>query len=110
LSGARRWRTLQSMTSYRASAYRRVIQTLRDMGPAKLWPEEQACLREAADSLLFCMEPDADGAAQLALAAAAALTDELIDAERWTPERAQRLLDDVWACGPWGTLDVSIAA
>ena len=98
------------MTSYRASAYRRVIQTLRDMGPAKLWPVEQACLREAADSLLFCMEPDADGAAHLALAAVAVLTDELIDAERWTPERAQRLLDDVWACGPWGTLDVSIAA
>jgi len=98
------------MTSYRAVAYRRVIQTLRDMGPAKLWPAEQACVREAADALLFCTEPDADGAAQVALAAVAVLTDELIDAQRWTPERAQRLLDDIWACGPWGTLDLSIAA
>ena len=98
------------MTSYRAAAYRRVIQTLRDMGPAKLWPAEQACFREAADTLLFSTEPDASDAAHVALAAVAVLTDDLIDAERWTPERAQRLLDDVWACGPWGTLDASIAA
>jgi hypothetical protein len=99
-----------TMTSYRANAYRRVLQTLRDMGPAKLWPAEQTVLREAADTLLFCTEPGADGAAQLALARVAVLTDDLIDAERWTPERAQRLLDDVWACGPWGMLDLSIAA
>ena len=98
------------MTSYRAAAYRRVIQTLRDMGPAKLLPAEQACIREAADTLLFCTEPDADGAAEGALAAVAVLTDDLIDAERWTPERAQRLLDDIWACGPWGMLDLAIAA
>jgi hypothetical protein len=97
------------MTSYRASAYRRVIQTLRHMGPDKLWPAEETCLREAADTLLFCTEPDADGA-QVALAAVAALTDDLIDAERWTAERAQRLLDDIWACGPWDTVDLSIAA
>ena len=79
------------------------------LGRAALWPAEQTCLREAADTLLFCTEPDADGA-QVALAAVAALTDDLIDAERWTAERAQRLLDDIWACGPWGTLDLSIAA
>jgi hypothetical protein len=98
------------MTSYRAFAYRRVIQTLRDMGAAKLWPAEEACFRDAADTLLFCSEPDEDGAAQVALAAVAVLTDDLIDSERWTPRRAQRLLDDVWACGPWATLDLSIAA
>jgi hypothetical protein len=98
------------MTSCRAAAYRRVIQTLRDMGPAKLWPEEQASIRDAADTLLFCTEPDADDAAHLALAAVATLTGDLIDAERWTPERAQRLLDDVWGCGPWNMLDQAIAA
>jgi hypothetical protein len=98
------------MTSSRASAYRRVIQTLRDMGPSKLRPAEQACLREAADTLLFCTDPYGNRAAQVALAAVAVLTDDLIDAGRWTPKRAQRLLDDIWACGPWGTLDLSIAA
>jgi hypothetical protein len=96
------------MTSHRSSSYRRVMQTLRDMGPAKLWPAEQGCVREAADTLLFCTASDA--AAQVALAAVAVLTDGLIDAERWTPERAQRLLDDVWGCGPWATPALSIAA
>jgi hypothetical protein len=41
------------MTSIRASAYRRVVQTLRDVAPAKLWPAEEACIREAADAMLF---------------------------------------------------------
>jgi hypothetical protein len=98
------------MTTYRAAAYRRVTLTLRDMGPAKLHPAEQGCLREAADTLLFCTHPGKDGAAQVALAAVAVLTDELIESERWAPARAQRLLDDIWACGPWGTADLSIAA
>ena len=47
---------------------------------------------------------------QIALAAVAVLTDDLVDAERWSPDRAQRLLDDIWACGPWGVEDLSIAA
>jgi hypothetical protein len=42
------------MTSRRATAYRRVVKTLRDFGAAKLWPAEQARIREAADALLFC--------------------------------------------------------
>jgi hypothetical protein len=98
------------MTSDRAAAYGRVIKTLCDTGPAKLHPAEQSCLREAADTLLFSMQPGRDGAVQVALAAVAVLTDHLIDSARWTPERAQRLLDDVWACGPWGVEDLSIAA
>jgi hypothetical protein len=97
------------MTTHRAAAYRRVMQTIRDMGPAKLHPAEQGCLREAADILLFCAQPGQD-AAQVALAAVAVLTDDLIDSERWSPERAQRLLDDVWGCGPWGVEYLSIAA
>jgi hypothetical protein len=98
------------MTSVRASAYRRVLQTLRDMGPAKLWPAEQACIREAADALLFCRDLRSDVAAHEALAALAVLGDDLIDTERWTPRRAQRLLDDVWACGPGEALSLPVAA
>ena len=89
------------MTSRRATAYRRVLRTVRDMAPASLWPAEQACIRESADALLFCTDLDTDDAAREALAAVAVLTDTLIDADRWTLERAQRLLDDIWACGPW---------
>jgi hypothetical protein len=97
------------MTSLRATAYRRVVKTLRDLGAAKLWPAEQACIREAADALLFCRDLDEDDARR-ALAAVTALADELIDAQRWTPLRALQLLDDIWACGPRATLGVPRAA
>jgi hypothetical protein len=79
------------------------------MGPAKLWPAEQTCIREAADALLFCRDLR-DDAAKEALAAVAVLSDDLIDAERWTSRRAQRLLDDVWACGPGEALTLPLAA
>jgi hypothetical protein len=98
------------VTSVRARAYRRIIQTLRDVAPAKLWPAEEACIREAADAMLFCQDLATDGAAREAVVAVAALRDDLVDASRWTPERAQRMLDDVWACGPAQWLDISLAA
>jgi hypothetical protein len=97
------------MTSIRANAYRRVIKTLTDLGPAKLWPTEQACIREAADSLLFCIHLE-QADARHALATVAALIDDLVDAERWTSRRAQQLLDDVWGCGPDAAFDVPMAA
>jgi hypothetical protein len=98
------------MTTARADAYRRVLQTLRDMGPAKLWPKEQACVRNAADALLFCNDLADDAGARDALAAIAALSDDLIASARWSPARARRLLDDVWACGPSRAFGLPIAA
>jgi hypothetical protein len=97
------------MTSLRATAYRRVVKTLRDLGAAKLWPAEQACIREAADALLFCRDLD-DSDARHAVAAVTVLTDDLIEAKRWTSLRAMQLLDDIWGCGPRATLDVPRAA
>jgi hypothetical protein len=38
------------------------------------------------------------------------LGEGLIDAGRWTPERVRRLIDDIWACGPWEPLEMPIAA
>jgi hypothetical protein len=101
---------LLGMTTARATAYRRVLQTLRDMGPAKLWPNEQACVREAADALLFSSDLADDAGARDALAAIAALGDDLVASARWSPPRAQRLLDDVWACGPSRAFGLPIAA
>ena len=78
------------MTSMRAVAYRRVMKALCGIGAPELWPAERERVREAADALLFCRdleEPDV----RHALAAVAVLTDDLIDAERWTP-RARQLL------------------
>jgi outer membrane cobalamin receptor len=86
-----------------------VTKTLRDMGPAKLWPAEQAIVRDAADALVFATDLSSEEA-RMALAAVVVLTDELIDAERWTASRAQELLDDVWACGPGKAFGLPVAA
>jgi hypothetical protein len=95
------------MTENRALAYGRIVRTLRDLGPAKLWPAEQDCIREAADALLFCDDLAADSGARTALDHASGLIERLIDAERWTVETARRLLDDIWACGPWSVFDAA---
>jgi hypothetical protein len=78
----------------RALAYGRVVRTLDDMGPTKLLPEEQDIIRHAADALLF--EDDA----YEELARVEDLAERLVEAERWSPERARALVDDVVACGP----------
>jgi hypothetical protein len=97
------------MTSDRADAYQRVTTTLRDMGAAKLWPAEQGCIRDAADTLLFCEDLHGeDGRA--AFASVAALSNRLVDAGRWTDTRARQLLDDIWACGPGAAGLEAIAA
>ena len=92
-------------TAARSQAYIRVVRTLEDMGPSKLQPEEQATVRVAADALLFA---DLDGGEGhgAAVTAIGDLTARLIDAGRWTPERAAELVDDVLACGP----DVQVSA
>jgi hypothetical protein len=82
------------MTSMRTVAYRRVIRTLRGLDAPALSAVEQDLLREAADALLFARDL-CDGDEQWALAEVAVLTDELIDAERWTPRRAGQLLDNI---------------
>ena len=98
------------MTSKRAKAYQQVIETLRSVGPAKLWPAEVACIRETADALLFCRNIDGDSAAKEALGRLAAVGDAIVAAGRWTPQRAQRLLDDIWACGPGAAVFLSLPA
>jgi hypothetical protein len=86
------------MTASRARAHARVTRTLRDLGPAKLLPAEQARIRLAADTLVFCAGPGADALA--ARADMAELCGHLVGSGRWLLERADELLDDLWACGP----------
>src|SRR3954465_2457206 len=97
------------MTHDRAKGYRRVVRTVREVGPAKLWPSEQACIREAADTLLFCRDLDGEDA-RAAFTAAATLTDRLIDAGRWTSPGAGRLPFAVWAGGPGAAMLDAVAA
>lgn len=82
------------MTSERAAAYGRVVKTLEHAGPAKLHAGEVEIVRTAADALLF----DGDGYDELA--AVEDLAQQLVDAGRWLPDDARRLVDDVAACGP----------
>ena len=98
------------MTSARAAAYRRVVQTLRDLGPAKLWPAEESSIREAADTLLFCRDVAADAGARDAVMVVTSMIDDLVDARRWTAERAHRLLDDIWGCGAFDAPELPVAA
>ena len=75
------------------------MRTLAELGPTKLLPREVEQLREAADTLLFCEDPQ-DPAAVAALRDVRTIIDHLVASERWTAERAERLADDLAACGP----------
>src|SRR4051794_38214431 len=94
------------MTSDRARAYARVMKMLRDIGPATLQSWEQAVTRHAADALLFCGSIEHDRGARAAYSAFGELHERLVAGGRWTPERADTVADDVWACGPG--LDVQL--
>jgi hypothetical protein len=95
------------MTADRARAHARVTKTLRDLGPAKLLPAEQARIRLAADTLVFSTEP---GAGTLAARAdMTALCRHLAASGRWLTWRADELLADLWDCGP-SELDALAAA
>jgi hypothetical protein len=81
------------MDNVRSEAYGRVIKTLAD-SVAKLNADEQETIRTAIDALLF----EGDGYDELA--AVEDLVQNLVDADRWSPERGRQLVDDVAACGP----------
>ena len=82
------------MNNDRSQAYGRVMKTLADEGPAKLFAAEMHVIRTAADALLF------EGDAYDELVAVEDLAQQLVDADRWLPDHARRLVDDVAACGP----------
>ena len=86
------------MTSERSLAYGRVMKTLEDLGPAKLHDLERERVRQAADALLF--SSPTDPGADEAVLDIEDLSRFLVETERWTPETAARLADDVIACGP----------
>jgi hypothetical protein len=95
-------------TAERSQAYGRVVQILRDVGPAKLLPDEQDVLREAADALFFTDDALGDPDALAAVGRVEDLAAHLMATHRWTPERAAELVDAVVACGlvPLATANV----
>jgi hypothetical protein len=88
------------MNAERTQAYRRVIQTLNQLSPSKLWDAEQERIRAAADSLIFSDGLLDDLAAREALDDIERLCRALVESGRWQQITASRLAGDVFECGP----------
>jgi hypothetical protein len=89
-----------TMSPERTQAYRRVIHTLRELGPSKLQDNEQDRIRSAADSLIFSSDLTQDVDALHALEDAGCLFRALVESGRWEQVTATRLTDDLYGCGP----------
>ena len=76
------------------------MQTLEDMGPAKLTEAERERIRQAADTLFFAEDLGSDAEARDAVSDITALARHLVESERWLDESARKLLQDVLATGP----------
>ena len=96
------------MSPSRTQAYRRVIKTLHDLGPAKLQPSEEDRIRTAADSLIFCADLFADDGARDALQDSERLCETLVESGRWQRATAMQLAADVRSCGP--VLEIKVEA
>jgi hypothetical protein len=98
------------MSPERTEAYRRVIYTLTELGPAKLQPAELERVRYAADSLVLCGDLFEDDAARDCLEDTELLFEVLVQSGRWERVTADQLIDDLRACGPELPVDLSTAA
>jgi hypothetical protein len=88
------------MTSNRSDAYGRVMRTLADLSAAKFHDNEQAVIREAADTMFFCERLETDDAALDAMSAFRDLAAALVAGDRLLLETAAQLVADVEGCGP----------
>jgi hypothetical protein len=88
------------VTPERSKAYGRLMQVIAATGEGALEPAEQEILREAGDALFFCEDIARDDDAREALARVNDLAGQLVGAERWDPELAEQVLQDLEACGP----------
>jgi hypothetical protein len=88
------------MTPERSKAYGRLMKVIAADGDAALEPAEQELLREAADAMFFCEDIAQDEDARDGLARVSDLAGQLVGAERWDPELAEQVLQDLEACGP----------
>ncbi len=98
------------MSPERTHAYRRVMQTLNELGPSKLLDGEQDRIRAAADNLIFSSKVVEDVAAQEALDDVERLCRALVASGRWEQVTASRLADDLFACGPGHPAEVKLEA
>jgi hypothetical protein len=88
------------MNSQRAQAYGRLMKTLSDLSAAKFNPREEQIFRDAADSLFFCEDIEAEPGARESLDAAQELAGLLVANDRLLPETVDGLMADLEGCGP----------
>lgn len=88
------------MSPDRATAYRRVMRTLAELGPVKLNEAEQQRIRLAADNLIFSRALEEDVEAQEAIDDVERLCHALVDSGRWEQSLAAQLAEDLIECGP----------
>ena len=69
-------------------------------GDTALTPAEKEILREAGDALFFCEDVALDDDAREALSSVSDLAGQLVSAERWDPELAEQVLQDLEDSGP----------
>ena len=69
-------------------------------GEGELEPAEKEILREAGDAMLFCEDIALDDDARDALARVSDLAGQLVGAERWDPELAEHVMEDLESAGP----------
>ena len=98
------------MNPERASAYRRVIHTLSELGPAKLQAAEQERIRYTADNLILCADLVDDDAARDSLEDTELLFEVLVQSGRWERDTADQLIADLRGCGPELPVDLTQAA
>jgi hypothetical protein len=92
--------TVEAVTPERSQAYGRLMTVISAEGDAALEPAEKEVLREAGDALFFCEDIALDDDAREALGRVSELAGQLVGAERWDPELAERVLHDLEDCGP----------
>ena len=88
------------MTPERSQAYGRLMAVVSAEGEGALDAAEQQVIRDAGDALFFCEDIALDDDARDALARVSDLAGQLVGAERWDPELAERVLQDLEDCGP----------
>ena len=88
------------MTPERSKAYGRLMKVVSADGEGALEPAEQEILREAADAMFFCEDIALDDDAREAVSRVGDLAGQLVGDERWDPEQAEIVMEDLDSCGP----------
>jgi hypothetical protein len=88
------------MSPERTTAYRRVLDTLAELGTSNMRAHEEDQIRYAADSLILCADLRQDETTRDSLEDTELLCEVLVESERWDRATADRLIQDLRACGP----------